>query len=75
VGQKAHELLIFVRSLAAQVVVEMCDDQVKFKLCPHLQQQAKKRHRVGPTRNRNQDSISVIEEGVSFNNPNELLKN
>jgi hypothetical protein len=37
-GQDADELFIFVRRLATEVVVEMCDDQVQLKLCPDLQQ-------------------------------------
>ena len=52
----------------------MCDDQVQLKLCPDFQQEAKKRHRVGPARNRHHDSISAIKEGVSLNSSNELLK-
>jgi hypothetical protein len=74
-GQGADELFIFVRRLTAEVMVEMCDDQVQLKLCPNFQQQAEKRHGVGPPRNRHHDSISAIKEGVGLNCSNELLKN
>jgi hypothetical protein len=55
--QSADELLILVRLLPAQLVIEMNDRKDDPKFAPQLKQQPQKRDRINPAGNGNSNAI------------------
>lgn len=60
--QTADELLIGVRLLPAQIVIEMNDAENNPEFTTQFQQQPQKRNRINPAGNGNADAISGMQQ-------------